>query len=67
MPKGVLWRQHEIDVAAIGGTPSEAPRHSSYEQVAAAASMSGALSVDDIPANAWAAQWGVFNPMTNGG
>src|SRR5882757_1348028 len=70
MPKGVLWRQHDIYVAAMGGTPfGSSEAFTSYEQIAAAASNApGALSVMIIPPLMHgAAQWGVFNTMTNGG
>lgn len=70
MPKGVLWRQHDIYMAAMGGTPfGSSEGFKSYEQIAAAASTApGVLSLMLIPPLMHgAAQWATFHTITNGG
>jgi 3-oxocholest-4-en-26-oate---CoA ligase len=70
MPKGVLWRQHDIFVAAMGGRPFGSPDpHPSYaalaEQARAAA---GSMSMLMIPPFMHAAaQWATFNAICLGG
>ena len=70
MPKGVLWRQHEIFVSAMGGKPfgSDTP-HPSYEAIGAQAQQSaGAMSMLMIPPFMHgAAQWAAFHAITMGG
>jgi fatty-acyl-CoA synthase len=70
MPKGVLWRQHDVFVSSMGG------RHfgtddalASYEDLAARASAAaGFTSVLLIPPLMHgAAQWGAFYVMSMGG
>jgi acyl-CoA synthetase (AMP-forming)/AMP-acid ligase II len=70
MPKGVLWRQHDIYMAGMGGTPiGGSEGFTSYEQIAAAASTApGALSLMIIaPLMHGSAQWTAFTVITNGG
>jgi acyl-CoA synthetase (AMP-forming)/AMP-acid ligase II len=70
MPKGVLWRQHDIFMAAMGGTRfGVSEGFTSYEQIAAAVSTApGALSLMIVPPLMHgAAQWAVFNTITSGG
>ncbi len=70
MPKGVLWRQHDIYVAAMGGTPfgTNEP-FTSYDEIArAAVNGHGAMSLLMIPPFMHgAAQWSTFHMITNGG
>jgi 3-oxocholest-4-en-26-oate---CoA ligase len=70
MPKGVLWRQHDIFISAMGGKPfgSDTP-HSSYDDIAAQAQQAaGAMSMLMIPPFMHgAAQWAAFHAVTMGG
>lgn len=70
MPKGVLWRQHDIFVSAMGGRPFNggAP-FPSYEAVAEQAkNAAGVMSLLVIPPFMHgAAQWAAFHAMTIGG
>jgi 3-oxocholest-4-en-26-oate---CoA ligase len=70
MPKGVLWRQHDIFLSSMGGRPwgSDQPL-SSYDELAAKAAASpGAMSILMIPPLMHgAAQWATFNMVTMGG
>jgi 3-oxocholest-4-en-26-oate---CoA ligase len=70
MPKGVLWRQHDIFLSSMGGRPfgSQFPL-ASYAELAAQASQSpGALSVLMLPPFMHgAAQWATFHVITMGG
>jgi acyl-CoA synthetase (AMP-forming)/AMP-acid ligase II len=70
MPKGVLWRQHDIFVSAMGGKPfgSDTP-HSSYDSIAAQAQQAaGAMSMLMIPPFMHgAAQWAAFHAVAMGG
>lgn len=70
MPKGVLWRQHDIFLSSMGGRPfgSQTPL-ASYAELAAQASQSpGALSVLMLPPLMHgAAQWATFHVITMGG
>jgi acyl-CoA synthetase (AMP-forming)/AMP-acid ligase II len=70
MPKGVLWRQHDIFISAMGGKPfgSDTP-HSSYADIGAQARQSaGAMSILMIPPFMHgAAQWAAFHAVTMGG
>ncbi|GAA3383935.1 acyl-CoA synthetase [Cryptosporangium minutisporangium] len=70
MPKGVLWRQDDIYVAAMGGTPFGAPEpFASYAEIAAAATANpGSQRLLMIPPFIHgAAQWSAFYTFTNGG
>lgn len=70
MPKGVLWRQHDVYVAAMGGTPfgSDAP-FSSYSEIADAATAAngGMALLMTAPFMHGAAQWSAFHILTSGG
>ncbi|CAN5171462.1 acyl-CoA synthetase [soil metagenome] len=70
MPKGVLWRQHDIFISAMGGKPfgSDTP-HPSYEAIGAQAQQAaGAMSMLMIPPFMHgAAQWAAFHAVTMGG
>ena len=71
MPKGVLWRQHDIFMSAMGGRPFLAagePLRSFAdlaEQVRAQAGFRSLLLIP--PLMHGAAQWGVFNTISTGG
>jgi len=71
MPKGVLWRQHDIFMSAMGGRPFLAGGQElhSYadlaEQVRAQAGFRSMLLIP--PLMHGAAQWGVFNTVSTGG
>ncbi len=70
MPKGVLWRQHDIFMSAMGGRPFPAGEAlTSYEdlatQVRANAGIRSLLLIP--PLMHGAAQWGAFNTITTGG
>lgn len=70
MPKGVLWRQHDVFVSSMGGTVFGTDQAlTSYDEVAArAAQAPGVASVLLIPPLMHgAAQWGAFQIMTMGG
>ncbi|TQS43920.1 acyl-CoA synthetase [Cryptosporangium phraense] len=70
MPKGVLWRQDDIYVAAMGGTPfGSTEPYPSYDAIAAAAAANpGGQRVLMIPPFIHgAAQWSAFYTFTNGG
>jgi len=67
MPKGVLWRQHDIFVAAMGGRPfGQAEAHPSVESIVAAAETGGAAMMSVAPLMHGAAQWASFNALTMG-
>ena len=70
MPKGVLWRQHDIFLSSMGGRPwgSDTPL-ASYEELAdKARAAGGAMSIMMIPPFMHgAAQWAAFNAVTMGG
>ena len=70
MPKGVLWRNDDIYVTSMGGTPfGSTEPFSSYEAVAEAARAGGGgmrlLMVP--PFMHGAAQWSTFHTITGGG
>jgi fatty-acyl-CoA synthase len=70
MPKGVLWRQHDIFLSSMGGRPWGSDQAlTSYAELAAKATASpGAMSILMIPPLMHgAAQWAVFNMVTMGG
>lgn len=70
MPKGVLWRQHDIFISAMGGRPfgSDTPL-GSYAELAERAKMTGgAMSILMLPPFMHgAAQWAAYNIITMGG
>ena len=70
MPKGVLWRQHDIFMSAMGGRPFGATKElESYDELTAQAKAApGLRSVLLIPPLMHgAAQWGAFNIISAGG
>jgi acyl-CoA synthetase (AMP-forming)/AMP-acid ligase II len=68
MPKGVLWRQHDIYVGAMGGRPfGSAEVHQDYDSIVAAVPEAGARSALTPPLMHGAAQWLTFNTFTGGG
>jgi fatty-acyl-CoA synthase len=70
MPKGVLWRQHDIFMSSMGGRPFGSDAFlSSYEELAErAAASAGAMSMLMIPPLMHgAAQWATFTGVTMGG
>lgn len=70
MPKGVLWRQHDIFLSSMGGRPfgSQYPLASYAELAAQAGQTPGALSVLMLPPFMHgAAQWATFHIVTMGG
>ena len=71
MPKGVLWRQHDIFMSAMGGRPFLAggePLKSYDDLVAQVRAQAGLRSMLLIPPLMHgAAQWGVFNAVSTGG
>ena len=70
MPKGVLWRQHDIFLSSMGGRPWGSDQAlASYDELADKARASaGAMSMMMIPPFMHgAAQWAAFNAVTMGG
>ncbi|MDF1602090.1 acyl-CoA synthetase [Nocardioides sp. YIM 152315] len=70
MPKGVLWKQHDIYVSTMGGTPfGETDPYPSYDAIAEAArNANGGLAMLMIPPFMHgAAQWSTFHGITSGG
>lgn len=70
MPKGVLWRNDDIYVTSMGGTPfgTNEPR-TSYDEIAAAAvAGGGGMCLMMVPPFMHgAAQWSTFHTITGGG
>jgi acyl-CoA synthetase (AMP-forming)/AMP-acid ligase II len=70
MPKGVLWRQHEVYIGAMGGTPfgSKQP-YVSYQEIrdAAIAANGGLTFLMTAPFMHGAAQWSAFHMISTGG
>lgn len=70
MPKGVLWRQHDIFLSSMGGRPfgSETPLGSHAELAAQARRTRGEMSILLLPPLMHgAAQWAAFHTITLGG
>jgi 3-oxocholest-4-en-26-oate---CoA ligase len=70
MPKGVLWRQHDIFVSSMGGRPhsSTVPFVSYHDIVEQAHSAAGSMSFLLLPPLMHgAAQWMAFHAITLGG
>jgi acyl-CoA synthetase (AMP-forming)/AMP-acid ligase II len=70
MPKGVLWRQHDVYVAAMGGRPFGSPdAYTSYDQIAQAArdAAGGIRLLMTAPFMHGAAQWSAFHMISSGG
>lgn len=70
MPKGVLWRNDDIFVTSMGGTPfgTNEPR-TSYDEIAdAARAAGGGMCLMMVPPFMHgAAQWSTFHTITGGG
>ena len=67
MPKGVLWRQHDIFISAMGGRPFGQPdAFADLDAVVAAAREGGAAMMSAAPLMHGAAQWASFTAFTNG-
>src|SRR5699024_3192611 len=67
MPKGVLWRQHDIFIAAMGGRPFGQPHaHENLESILAAAENGGVAMMSVAPLMHGAAQWAAFNALSMG-
>jgi acyl-CoA synthetase (AMP-forming)/AMP-acid ligase II len=69
LPKGVLWRNDDIFVTSMGGTPWGGEPYTEYAQIAAAAE-AGAMAMSLLmvpPLMHGAAQWGAFHILTAGG
>lgn len=70
MPKGVLWRQHDIFLSSMGGRPFGSDTFlASYEELAERARAgAGAMGLLMIPPFMHgAAQWAAYNAVTMGG
>jgi fatty-acyl-CoA synthase len=69
MPKGVLWRQHDVFMGAMGGTYGDGKQHESVEAMVEGAKRVGdKLHVCPVPPFMHgAAHWMAFVTMTNGG
>ncbi|ART69764.1 acyl-CoA synthetase [Mycobacterium dioxanotrophicus] len=70
MPKGVLWRQHDIFLSSMGGRPFGSDTCiASYEELAERArTAAGGMSLLMIPPFMHgAAQWAAYNTVTMGG
>jgi 3-oxocholest-4-en-26-oate---CoA ligase len=70
MPKGVLWRQHDIFLSSMGGRPWGADQFTaSYAELAdKARAAAGAMSILVIPPFMHgAAQWAAYTMVTMGG
>ncbi|RNL64897.1 acyl-CoA synthetase [Nocardioides marmoriginsengisoli] len=70
MPKGVIWRQHDVYVAAMGGRPFGSPDpYTSYEEIAEACRTAngGIRLLMTAPFMHGAAQWSSFHMISTGG
>lgn len=67
MPKGVLWRQHDIFVSAMGGRPfGQAEAFPSLEAIVEGSRNGGVSMMSVAPLMHGAAQWATFNAFTMG-
>lgn len=68
MPKGVLWRQHDIFLSAMGGRPfgAEEP-FTTYAELGQAALGDGITLLMTAPFMHGAAQWSTFHIINGGG
>jgi acyl-CoA synthetase (AMP-forming)/AMP-acid ligase II len=70
MPKGVLWRQHDVFLAAMGGTPFGTNQpYRDYDEIAAGAKNAGGgvTFLMTAPFMHGAAQWSSFHILNAGG
>ncbi len=66
MPKGVLWRQADIFIAALGGRGPGGVEPESYAEIAERARTGGAKSLPTPPLMHGAAHWASFNGFHSG-
>ena len=67
MPKGVLWRQHDIFIGAMGGRPfGQAEAFPSLDAIVEASVNGGARMMSVAPLMHGAAQWASFTGFTGG-
>ncbi len=67
MPKGVLWRQHDIFISAMGGRPfGQAEAFPSLEAIVEASVNGGVRMMSVAPLMHGAAQWASFTAFTGG-
>ncbi|MGI8755217.1 MAG: acyl-CoA synthetase [Acidimicrobiales bacterium] len=67
MPKGVLWRQHDIFIGAMGGRPfGQSEVFADLDAVVAASTNGGAAMMSVAPLMHGAAQWSAFTAFTGG-
>jgi len=67
MPKGVLWRQHDIFISAMGGRPfGQAEALPDLDAVVEVSKNGGVAMMSAAPLMHGAAQWATFTAFTNG-
>ncbi|QXC62577.1 acyl-CoA synthetase [Aquihabitans sp. G128] len=67
MPKGVLWRQHDIFIGAMGGRPfGQKEAFTSLDAIVEASRNGGARMMSVAPLMHGAAQWATFTGFTGG-
>jgi acyl-CoA synthetase (AMP-forming)/AMP-acid ligase II len=67
MPKGVLWRQHDIFISAMGGRPfGQSEVLPDLDAVVEASRNGGAAMMSAAPLMHGAAQWATFTGFTSG-
>lgn len=67
MPKGVLWRQHDIFIGAMGGRPfGQTEAFPDLESIIEASKNGGAAMMTAAPLMHGAAQWASFTGFTSG-
>jgi len=67
MPKGVLWRQHDIFVSAMGGRPfGQSQEFESMDALVEASRSGGLKTLATPPLMHGAAQWANFTSFTSG-
>jgi acyl-CoA synthetase (AMP-forming)/AMP-acid ligase II len=67
MPKGVLWRQHDIFISAMGGRPfGAAEAFTDLDAIVEASRNGGARMMSVAPLMHGAAQWATFTGFTGG-
>jgi 3-oxocholest-4-en-26-oate---CoA ligase len=67
MPKGVLWRQHDIFIGAMGGRPFGQPEpFADLDAIVEASVNGGAKMMSVAPLMHGAAQWATFTAFTGG-
>jgi len=67
MPKGVLWRQHDIFISAMGGRPfGQTDAFEDLDTVVEVSTNGGVCMMSAAPLMHGAAQWASFTCFTNG-